>query len=178
MKKSHHTTRIIWMIMLFLACTVSDAFSARIKDLASIKGIRTNQLVGYGLVVGLNGTGDKSGTGFTLQSLSNLIEQLGIHVDKDDISVKNVAAVIVTADVPPFARIGNKIDVVVSSLGDAKSLQGGTLLLTSLRGVDGKIYAITQGAVSVGGFSTGGAGGGGGDKKSSDGGTHFQRCHH
>lgn len=143
--------------LLFSPCT----FAARIKDLASIKGIRGNQLVGYGLVVGLNGTGDKAGTGFTVQSLANMIERLGIHVDQSSISVKNVAAVMLTANVPPFARIGNKIDVMVSSVGDAKSLQGGTLLLTPLRGVDRKIYALAQGAVSVGGFSAGGAAGGG-----------------
>jgi flagellar P-ring protein FlgI len=138
-----------------------QVFAARIKDMASIKGVRKNQLVGYGLVVGLNGTGDKSGTGFTFQSLSNMIERLGIHVDKSSISVKNVAAVMVTADIPPFAKIGNKVDVLVSSIGDAKSLQGGTLLLTPLRGVDRNVYALAQGPVVVGGFSAEGSAGGG-----------------
>lgn len=159
------TTRIAWktvlVVAVFLTILAVDAFGARIKDLASIKGIRKNQLVGYGLVVGLNGTGDKSGTGFTVQSLTNMIERLGVHVDQSSVSVKNVAAVMVTADVPPFGRIGNKIDVLVSSIGDAKSLQGGTLLLTALRGVDRRVYALAQGPVSVGGFSAGGAAGGG-----------------
>ena len=152
--------RLINMVFAYaivlLVCT--DSHSVRIKDVASIKGIRNNQLVGYGLVVGLNGTGDKSGTGFTNQSLGNMIERLGVDVDKSNISVKNVAAVMATAVVPPFARIGNKIDVVVSSVGDAKSLQGGTLLMTPLRGVDGRVYGLAQGPLSVGGFSAGGGG--------------------
>lgn len=113
-------------LFLFAGSQVADA--ARIKDLASIKGIRTNQLVGYGLVVGLNGTGDKSGTEFTIQSLVNMLERMGINVDRNDVKVKNVAAVMVTAKMLPFAGIGNKIDVLVSSIGDAKSLVGGTLL--------------------------------------------------
>jgi flagellar P-ring protein FlgI len=149
----------------FLAAVIllihAESYGIRIKDVASIKGIRNNQLVGYGLVVGLNGTGDKSGTGFTNQSLGNMIERLGVDVDKSNISVKNVAAVMVTAVIPPFARIGNKIDVVVSSVGDAKSLQGGTLLMTPLRGVDGNVYGLAQGPLSVGGFSAGGGGGAG-----------------
>jgi len=151
-------TFIVLMLLLFLS---AEALAVRIKDLAAIKGIRPNQLIGYGLVVGLNGTGDKAGTGFTVQSLVNMLERLGIHVDEADVSVKNVAAVMVTASIPPFARIGNKIDAVVSSIGDAKSLQGGTLLLTPLRGVDRKVYALAQGPISVGGFAAGGAAGGG-----------------
>jgi len=143
-------------LFLFAGSQVADA--ARIKDLASIKGIRTNQLVGYGLVVGLNGTGDKSGTEFTIQSLVNMLERMGINVDRNDVKVKNVAAVMVTAKMLPFAGIGNKIDVLVSSIGDAKSLVGGTLLLTPLRGADGKVYALAQGSVSVGGFGAEGAG--------------------
>ncbi len=137
------------------------AYAARIKELASIKGIRTNQLLGYGLVVGLNGTGDKSGTQFTIQGLVNMMERMGVHVDKGSVGVKNVAAVMVTADIPPFARIGSKVDIVISSVGDAKSLVGGTLLLTPLRGVDRNVYALAQGPLSVGGYSVGGAGGGG-----------------
>ena len=139
----------------------AKASAVRIKDLSSIKGIRHNQVIGYGLVVGLNGTGDKQYTGFTVQSLVNMIERMGIHVDEKDVMVKNVAAVMVTAMIPPFARIGNKIDVVVSSIGDAKSLQGGTLLLTPLRGVDRKVYALAQGPVAVGGFTARGAARGG-----------------
>lgn len=145
---------MLWMTLL----SFPDAQGARIKDMASIKGVRDNQLVGYGLVVGLNGTGDKSGTGFTNQSLGNMIERLGVDVDKSSMSVKNVAAVMVTAMIPPFARIGNKIDVIVSSVGDAKSLQGGTLLMTPLRGVDGNVYGLAQGPLSIGGFAAGGGG--------------------
>ncbi len=160
MKEANRLVKVIFLSIILLVVFVSEASAARIKDVASIKGIRNNQLVGYGLVVGLNGTGDKAGTGFTVQSLANMIERMGIHVDESSISVKNVAAVMLTASMPPFAKIGNKIDILVSSIGDAKSLQGGTLLLTPLRGVDRKIYALAQGPVSVGGFAAGGAGGG------------------
>ncbi|HIJ57267.1 MAG TPA: flagellar basal body P-ring protein FlgI [Deltaproteobacteria bacterium] len=141
------------------ATAFEPVHAARIKDLTSIKGIRTNQLTGYGLVVGLDGTGDKSGTEFTIQSLVNMLERMGINVDKKDVSVKNVAAVVVTAKLLPFARIGSKMDVVVSSIGDAKSLVGGTLLFTPLRGADGKVYALAQGPVSVGGVGASGASG-------------------
>ncbi|MBN1104812.1 MAG: flagellar basal body P-ring protein FlgI, partial [Deltaproteobacteria bacterium] len=138
-----------------------DASAARIKDIASLKGARLNELIGYGLVVGLNGTGDGTGTKFTVQSLVNMMERLGIHALPDQVKVANVAAVMVTAKLPPFARIGSKMDVLVSSIGDAKSLQGGTLLLTPLRGVDNQIYALAQGPLVVGGFSASGAAGGG-----------------
>ncbi|MDY6880761.1 MAG: flagellar basal body P-ring protein FlgI [Desulfatiglans sp.] len=134
-------------------------YGARIKDLADIKGVRQNQLVGYGLVVGLDGTGDGKGVKFTIQSMSSMLEKMGITLKPNDIAVKNVAAVMVSADLPPFSRAGNRIDVLVSSIGDCSSLQGGTLLLTPLRGVDGKVYAVAQGPVSIGGFSAGGAGG-------------------
>ena len=137
------------------------AFSARVKDIASIQGVRPNQLFGYGLVVGLDGSGDNSGKGFTTQSLVNLLERMGIHVNPQDVKAKNVAAVMVNATLPPFARIGKKIDVTLSSIGDADSLQGGTLLLTPLKGVDGDIYALAQGAISVGGFNASGDAGGG-----------------
>lgn len=155
------TEKIIALAVTFCLTIAVSAYGVRIKDIATIKGIRTNQLIGYGLVVGLNGTGDKVGPDFTVQSLVNMMEQMGVHVDKNDILIKNVAGVVVTAKMPPFARIGNKIDVVVSSIGDAKSLEGGTLLLTPLRGVDGKVYALSQGPLCVGGFSVGGAAGGG-----------------
>ncbi len=145
------------------------ADAARIKDLASIKGVRTNQLIGYGLVVGLNGTGDKSGTEFTIQSLANMLERMGVHVDKNSVKVKNVAAVMVTAKVPPFARIGSELDITLSSIGDAKSLFGGTLLMTPLKGVNGKIYAMAQGALAVGGFAAGGEAGGGVGKNNATG---------
>lgn len=135
--------------------------ASRIKDLVHIQGVRDNQLVGYGLVVGLKGTGDKGGTTFTITSLANMLKKMGLTVNSDDLKVKNVAAVIVTATLPPFARKGNRIDVTVSSLGDASSLQGGTLLMTPLKSPDTQIYAVAQGPLSVGGFSAGGAAGGG-----------------
>jgi len=150
----------------FILCAgIETAQGARIKDLAAIKGIRSNQLTGYGLIVGLDGTGDKSGSGFTTQALANMMDRMGIHVDKNQLKVKNIAAVIVTSDIPAFARIGNRIDVVASSVGDAKSLAGGTLLLTPLKGVDGKVYALAQGPVTLGGVSAGGGGAGGGTQK-------------
>jgi flagellar P-ring protein precursor FlgI len=152
----------ISLIVLFISFLIPSAgYSARIKDISSIKGIRQNQLLGYGLVIGLNGTGDKGGTKFTIQGLVNMLEHMGVHVNPDEVKVKNVAAVVVSAKLPPFARIGKKIDVILSSIGDAKSLVGGTLLLTPLKGVDNKVYALAQGPVSIGGFSAGGAAGGG-----------------
>jgi len=154
--------RFLFLILvIFNIFFTSAVFGARIKDIASIKGIRPNQLFGYGLVIGLDGSGDKAGTDFTVQSLANMLEKMGIRVSAQDVKVKNVAAVMVNATLPPFARIGKKIDVIVSSIGDAKTLQGGTLLLTHLKGVDGKIYALAQGPISVGGFRIGGAAGGG-----------------
>jgi len=148
-------------ILLFSLVWPARGLPARIKDIASIKGIRPNQLFGYGLVVGLNGSGDKGGTIFTIQGLVNMLERMGIHAGANEVKVSNVAAVMVSAILPPFARIGKQIDVTLSSIGDAKSLQGGTLLLTPLKGVDGKVYALAQGAISIGGFSAGGAAGGG-----------------
>ena len=142
---------------LITALLYSAAWGGRIKDMAFIKGVRSNQLIGYGLVVGLNGTGDKDGVVFTKQALANMMEKMNIYVDKDDLKVKNVAAVMATAEIPPFARIGDRIDVMVSSLGDAKSLKGGTLLITPLKGVDNQIYAIAQGALTLGMSSTAGA---------------------
>ncbi len=132
----------------------------RLKDLVSVKGVRANQVVGYGLVVGLNGTGDRQQTEFTVQTLTSLLARIGIPVDPDDVRVRNVAAVMVTGMLPPFARIGGRIDAVVSSIGDANSLEGGTLIVTQLYGTDGNIYALAQGPISVGGFSAGGGGGG------------------
>lgn len=152
---------LLLSILLAVLFSHSTALSARIKDISSIKGIRANQLFGYGLVIGLNGSGDKGGTGFTIQGLVNMLEKMGVNVSAEEVKVKNVAAVMVSATFPPFARIGKRIDVVVSSIGDAKSLHGGTLLLTPLKGVDGRIYAIAQGPLSIGGFSVGGAAGGG-----------------
>lgn len=150
------------LLLCFLVFTFFDclpASAARIKDIASLKGVRTNQLIGYGLVVGLNGTGDGTGTQFTSQTLVNMMERLGIHTDSDEVKVDNVAAVMVTADLPPFAREGSKLDVLVSSIGDAESLQGGTLIMTSLKGADNNIYAIAQGPLIVGGYTSSGASG-------------------
>lgn len=153
------------VLCLFMCILVllpsSPAGAARIKDIASIQGVRMNQLFGYGLVIGLNGSGDKGGTNFTSQALANMLEKLGIQVSAGDVKSNNAAAVMVSANLPPFARIGKRIDVTLSSIGNAKSLQGGTLLLSPLKGVDGRIYALAQGPVSVGGFSIGGKGGGG-----------------
>ncbi len=155
---------IIFSSFFLLFCLIiglNSAYAARIKDIAAIKGIRTNQLTGYGLIVGLDGSGDKSGSEFTTQALANMMERMGVHVDKETLNVKNIAAVMVTANIPPFSRIGNKIDIIASSIGDAKSLSGGTLLLTPLKGVDGKVYALAQGPVALGGVGAGGAAGGG-----------------
>jgi len=129
--------------------------SSRIKDIAGFEGVRENQLVGYGLVVGLNGTGDdlKKKAVFTRESLIGMLDRLGVNARSTDLETKNVAAVMVTANLPPFARQGSGIDVTVSSLGDATSLQGGTLLVTPMVGADGEIYAVAQGQVTTGGFS-------------------------
>lgn len=142
--------------LVLLAPALADA--ARLKDMASVKGVRSNQIIGYGLVVGLRGTGDKAGARFTTQSLRSLLAKMGIALDPSAIRVANVAAVMVTASLPPFARAGSRIDAVVSSVGDASSLEGGTLLMTPLLGNDGEIYAIAQGAISIGGFSVEGGG--------------------
>jgi flagellar P-ring protein precursor FlgI len=154
------------ILTVFLVCligfesvSVSDGSAARIKDLSDIKGVRTNQLVGYGLVVGLDGTGDGKKALFTVQSMVSMLDKMGITVQAKDIAVSNVAAVMVTADLPPFARAGSKIDTLVSSIGDAKNLQGGTLLLTPLKAPNGEVFAVAQGPVNTGGFSAGGSGG-------------------
>jgi len=149
-------------IMILLVPVSVDG--ARLKDIASFKGVRTNQLVGYGLVVGLNGTGDTStNVEFTIRSMANMLERmLGVHIDRDrmsQIKLKNVAAVMVTASIPPFSRTGNKIDVLISSIGDAKSLLGGTLLMTPLKGIDQQVYALAAGPVVTGGFAASGASG-------------------
>ncbi|BBO79819.1 flagellar P-ring protein [Desulfosarcina ovata subsp. sediminis] len=134
-----------------------SAGAVRLKDISEINGVRSNQLVGYGLAVGLNGSGDGKKAIFTVQSMASMLEKMGVTIAQDDIKVKNVAAVMVTANLPPFAKRGNSIDVLVSSIGDASSLQGGTLMLTPLKGIDGKIYAVAQGPINIGGFSAGGA---------------------
>jgi flagellar P-ring protein precursor FlgI len=141
------------LAILTLLVDSNPAMAIRLKELATFEGVRVNQITGYGLVVGLNGTGDKDQTGFTRQTLSNLLKRMDITVAPTALKVKNVAAVMVTADLPPFVKPGTKIDVLVSSLGDSTSLQGGTLLLTSLKALDNQIYAIAQGPLSVGGFA-------------------------
>ena len=147
---------IITLAGLFLFFT-SMAQAGRLKDMASVKGVRHNQLVGYGLVIGLDGTGDGGKIPFTTQALQNMLESMGVHINKADLKVKNVAGVLVTANLPPFTKIGQTIDVTLSSLGDAKSLQGGTLVATPLKGLDKNIYALAQGAISIGGFEVQGA---------------------
>ena len=126
---------------------------SRLKEVARLQGVRANQLLGYGVVVGLDGTGDKDQTKFTVQSLTNLMARQGLTVNPATVKVKNVAAVMVTAELPAFARTGSRLDVTVSSTGDAKSLAGGTLLMTALQGPDGQVYAVAQGPLLVGGFS-------------------------
>ncbi|HTT65316.1 MAG TPA: flagellar basal body P-ring protein FlgI, partial [Bryobacteraceae bacterium] len=132
--------------------------AARIKDLVTIEGVRENQLIGYGLVVGLAGLGDRQQTVFSTQSLTNLLERMGVSVPSASIQVKNTAAVMVTALLPAYARPGAHIDVTASSIGDARTLQGGLLLLTPLKAVDGQTYAVAQGPVVTGGFVAGRAG--------------------
>lgn len=135
------------------SATVPVAAASRIKDLANVEGVRQNQLIGYGLVVGLNGTGDTiNNSPFTRQSLQAMLERLGINIRGQTLRTGNVAAVMVTANLPPFGTQGTRIDVTVSALGDAKSLQGGTLLVTPLLGADGNVYAVAQGSLAIGGF--------------------------
>ena len=142
------------MLLAGLSLTVQSARAERVRDLASVAGVRSNQLVGYGLVVGLDGSGDQTTqTPFTVQSLRNMITQFGITVPEGtQLQLKNVAAVSVHTELPPFVKPGQKIDVTVSSIGNAKSLRGGSLLMTPLRGIDGNVYAIAQGNLIVGGF--------------------------
>ncbi len=129
--------------------------AVRLKELVSIEGIRDNQLVGYGIVVGLNGTGDKRQTVFSAQSLTNMLMRMGVSVSPTAILVRNTAAVLVTANLPPFAQPGTKIDATAAAVGDAANLQGGLLIMTPLRGADGQVYAVAQGSVVTGGFVAG-----------------------
>ncbi len=142
---------VVFLTIFYLFIS-TNLFAAKIKDLSNIVGVRDNQLIGYGLVVGLKGSGDSSSK-FTNQTLSNLLKNVNVKLDPKDIKSKNVAAVMVTATLPPFAREGDKIDVTISSIGDAKSLEGGVLLITPLKGVNGKIYALAQGPITIGGFN-------------------------
>ncbi|MFN3229556.1 MAG: flagellar basal body P-ring protein FlgI [Asticcacaulis sp.] len=157
--------RRFWMsvclaLVAALGCESAVSAASRIKDIVDVEGVRKNQLVGYGIVVGLNGTGDSvRNAPFTKQSLEGMLERLGVNVRDANLNTKNVAAVMVTADLPAFAASGSKIDVTVSALGDAKSLLGGTLLVTPLLGADGEAYAVAQGTVQTGAISAGGASG-------------------
>jgi flagellar P-ring protein precursor FlgI len=156
MKGKHY----IAAVAVVVACLwpLLDVQAARIKEMAIIEGTRANQLIGYGLVIGLNGTGDKNNTYFSKQTLLNMLERMGVRADANLVKVNNIAAVMVTADLPPFGKAGGKIDGTVSSIGDAKSLEGGVLLVTPLKGMDGQVYAMGQGSLVVGGFSASGQG--------------------
>lgn len=142
-------TALLGLFLLFPA----PAGAVRVKDIATFDGVRDNSLVGYGLVVGLSGTGDQKGSDFTIQSMVNMLNKMGVGVDAAQLKPKNVAAVMVTAKMPVSSKPGSKIDVTVSSLGDSSSLLGGVLLISPLKGIDGRIYAIAQGPLTLGGFS-------------------------
>jgi flagellar P-ring protein FlgI len=146
-------TRALAAALLSLCAALPAGATSRIKDLANIEGVRQNQLIGYGLVVGLNGTGDTlNNIPFTKQSLTAMLERLGVNVRGQTIRTGNIAAVMVTGNLPPFGTQGTRIDVTVSALGDSKSLQGGTLLVTPLMAADGNVYAVAQGSLAIGGF--------------------------
>jgi flagellar P-ring protein precursor FlgI len=152
--------KTIAVLVALLVASVSSAQQERprqvkIRDLVTVEGVRDNALIGYGMVVGLNGTGDRSQTMFTTQTLANVLQRMGVQVPPAAMKVNNVAAVFVTSSLPIFAHPGTRVDVTVSSIGDAKSLEGGLLLLTSLRGADGQVYASTQGPLTLGGYSAG-----------------------
>jgi len=152
--------RFCWFAVIFIVFT-EYAFAERVKDLSSVAGVRNNQLVGYGIVVGLDGTGDQtSQTPFTVQSIKNMLQQFGVTIPPGvNMQLKNVAAVSIHADLPPFAKPGQTIDITVASLGNSKSLRGGSLLLAPLKGADGNVYAIAQGNLVVGGFGASAADG-------------------
>lgn len=164
--KELRTAQTLLVVGLFLMFPLSilcqetdDKMSIRVKDLAEIEGVRSNQLIGYGLVIGLNRTGDRvQQNQFSRQTVQNLLERMGISTTANTLKPENVAAVMVTATLPPFVRQGSKLDVTVSSIGDARSLQGGMLVLTDLKAINGQVFAIAQGSVSIGGISAGGGG--------------------
>jgi len=150
--------KIILLITIFSLSFINQLMADRLKDMVSFAGIRSNQLMGYGIVVGLDGTGDSS-LALTLQSMQSTISQFGMTVDTSALSAKNAAAVMITANLDPFVKVGQQIGITVSSMGKAKSLRGGTLLMTPLKGADGQTYAIAQGNLAVGGFGVEGADG-------------------
>jgi len=157
-----HPRRALSSVILFLALLVfnlptASFASSRIKDLVDIEGVRENQLIGYGLVVGLNGTGDSlNNSPFTLQSLQGMLERMGVNTRNTNLRTRNVAAVIVTGNLPAFATQGSRMDVTISALGDSTSLQGGTLLVTPLVGANGEVFAVAQGSLAIGGFAAAG----------------------
>ena len=159
MKNKLMSTLLKGIVFLLALSICPPGYAIRLKDMADLKGVRNNQLLGYGLVVGLDGTGDGKKSLFTVQSMVSMMEKMGITISEDDIAVKNVAAVMITASLPPFAKVGNRIDVLVSSIGDASNLQGGTLLFTPLQAANGNVYAVAQGPVTTGGFSAQGEAG-------------------
>jgi flagellar P-ring protein FlgI len=155
----HGNTGLLFIFAAVLIISSSFSLPARaerIKDIADFEGVRENQLIGYGLVVGLDGSGDKGLA--TMQGIANMLQRMGLTVKPNDIKAKNTASVMVTSKLPPFPKAGTRVDALVSTIGDAKSLQGGTLLLTPLKGPDGKSYALAQGPISIGGFVGGGGG--------------------
>jgi len=156
--QSHHWTFVVAAAVVCAGLTAHAGGPARLKDIASLEGMRPSPLIGYGLVVGLNKTGDKRQTIFTAQTLTNALERFGVRVSADEIKVENTAAVLVTAELSAYARAGTRLDVTVSSIGDARSLQGGMLIATPLKGSTGDIVGMAQGALSIGGFG-GGSGG-------------------
>ncbi len=155
-----HLLVLVFALVLALsgALSANEPVEIKIRDLTSVEGVRENPLIGYGMVVGLTQTGDSQQTVFTTQTLANIMQRMGAQIPPATAVVKNVAAVFVTASLPAFARPGTQVDVTVSSVGDAKSLEGGQLLLTPLYGADGQVYAAAQGPIAVGGYAVGGAG--------------------
>ncbi len=151
---------IVWLLTAALASTATapPPHQVLIRDITTVEGVRDNQLIGYGMVVGLNGTGDRRQTVFSTQTLSNILQRMGVQVPPSAVRVNNIAAVFVTASLPPFARPGMRLDVTVSSAGDAKSIEGGLLLLTPLFGPDGQTYAAAQGPLTIGGYTAGASG--------------------
>jgi flagellar P-ring protein precursor FlgI len=144
-----------FLVLLLLHAPAAPVRAARLKDLVAIEGVRDNQLLGYGLVVGLAGTGDRQQSLFSAQSLTNLLQRMGVSVAPTALRVANTAAVLVTATLPAFAQPGMHLDITAAAIGDARNLQGGILVLTSLRGADGQVYAVAQGPIVTGGFSSG-----------------------
>ncbi len=157
----HRLLKFALLAAIFVSARVSygvtEAKTVLVRDITTISGVRNNPLVGYGIVVGLSGTGDRQQTQFTTQTLANIMQRMGVQIPANSVIVKNIAAVFVTASLPPFARQGMSLDVTVSSIGDAKSLEGGVLLLAPLHGPDGQVYAEAQGPLTLGGYTAGGA---------------------